>query len=110
MIYAKTNEWLITHPIQCSCKSLILIPWEKETVVEKQVKLGIQNIASQTGKQLSRDEEEPHSKQVYSPLTYGISIGIGVLVAGFVVHRKYKSRKMIDPDFKMKDIFKSEKK
>jgi len=36
-------------------------------------------------------------------------LGIAVLVGGVVVQRKYKSNKLLDPDFKLKDIFKSQK-
>lgn len=37
-------------------------------------------------------------------------LGLVVLVGGIIVQRKYTSRKMLDPDFKIKDIFKSQKK
>jgi hypothetical protein len=37
-------------------------------------------------------------------------LGLIVVVGGFVLQRKYSSRKMIDPDFKIKDLFKSPKK
>ena len=37
-------------------------------------------------------------------------LGIVVVFVGVVVQRKYKSQKLLDPDFKLKDIFKNQKK
>jgi hypothetical protein len=36
-------------------------------------------------------------------------LGITVLVGGVIAHRKYRSHKLLNPDFKMKDLFKSNK-
>ena len=40
----------------------------------------------------------------------GLAGGIAVLVGGVIVQRKYKSRKLLDPDFKNKDILQQNKK
>lgn len=37
-------------------------------------------------------------------------LGLIVVVGGFVLQRRYVSRKMLDPEFKIRDIFKSPKK
>jgi hypothetical protein len=82
-------------------------------VVTKQVLIGLQNIASANG-QAGFQGRSGASRQ-----TSAISIlsdnmlyifGIVVLVGAVVIHRKYKSRKLLDPGFKMKDLFKREKK
>lgn len=79
-------------------------------VIEKQVKVGFQNIAStdmQTALQGRRGATQQAS--VFSTYIWYF-LGITVLVGGVVVQRKYKSHKLLDPDFKLKDLFKSQKK
>jgi len=79
-------------------------------VVDKYVKIGLQNIASadgQAGMQGRRGAVQQAS--VFSTYIWYF-LGITVLVGGVVVHRKYRSRKLLNPDFKIKDLFKSEKK
>ncbi|MCZ7392572.1 MAG: COG1361 S-layer family protein [Candidatus Methanoperedens sp.] len=82
-------------------------------VVTKQVLIGSQNIASangQTGFQgRSGAARQTSAFSIPSDNTLYI-FGIVVLVGAVVVHRKYKSRKLLDPGFKMKDLFKREKK
>ena len=78
-------------------------------VVDKYVKIGLQNIASaggQAGFQGRRGTAQQTS--VLSDNMLYI-FGMVVLVGAVVVHRKYKSRKLLDPGFKMKDLFKREK-
>jgi hypothetical protein len=82
----------------------------ERTVVEKQVKLGIQNMGSadgQTAFQGRRGAAQQTSALSDNMLYF---FGIIMLVGAVVVHRKYKSRKLLDPDFKIKDLFKHEKK
>ncbi|MCZ7358127.1 MAG: COG1361 S-layer family protein [Candidatus Methanoperedens sp.] len=76
-------------------------------VVEKQVKIGFQNMASPSAMQGRRGATQPTSVLSNNMLYF---FGIIVLVGAVVVHRKYKSRKLLDPGFKMKDLFKREKK
>ena len=81
----------------------------ERNVLEKQVKLGFQNVASSdglTGFQGRRGAVPQES--VFSTYMWYF-IGIGVLLVGFVSYRKYTTHKLIDPDFKMKDLFKSQK-
>ena len=82
----------------------------ERNVVDKYVKIGLQNIASadgQAGFQGRRGAAQQASVLSDNMLYF---FGIIVLVGAVVVHRKYKSRKLLDPDFKMKDLFKHEKK
>lgn len=82
------------------------------TVVEKQVNLGSQNSASaagQTGLAGRRGTTQTTSASAI-PTYYWYILGIAVVFIGVVVHRKYKTQKSLDPDFKLKDIFKSQKK
>jgi hypothetical protein len=79
------------------------------TVVEKQVKIA-QNAASTdglTGLQ-GRRLATPQASVFSTYMWY--FIGMGVLLVGFVGYRKYSNHKLIDPDFKMKDLFKIQKK
>ncbi|MCE8423163.1 MAG: COG1361 S-layer family protein [Candidatus Methanoperedens sp.] len=82
----------------------------ERNVVEKYVKIGLQNIASadgQAGFQGRRGAAQQTSFLSNNMLYF---LGITVLVGAVVVHRKYKSRKLLDPGFKMKDLFKHQKK
>ena len=82
----------------------------ERNVVDKYVKIGSQNIAyanGQAGFQGRRGAAQQASVLSNNMLYF---FGIIVLVGAVVVHRKYKSRKLLDPGFKMKDLFKHEKK
>jgi hypothetical protein len=82
----------------------------ERNVVDKYVKIGLQNIASadgQAGFQGRRGAAQQESVLSNNMLYF---FGVIVLVGAVVVHRKYKSRKLLDPGFKMKDLFKYEKK
>jgi hypothetical protein len=83
----------------------------ERTVVDKQVKLGTQNIVSADGQTAFQGRRGGGSQQasVFSTNIWYI-LGIGVVFVGFLVQRKYKSHKLNDPDFKLKDIFKSQRK
>lgn len=82
----------------------------ERTVVDKQLKLGIQNIAS-AGGQTAFQGQRGATQQASVFSTYiWYFLGITVLVGGVVVQRKYKRRKLLDPGFKIKDIFKSQTK
>ena len=81
------------------------------TVVEKQVNLGSQNSASADGQTAFQGRRGGAAQTASVIPTYAwYVLGIGVIFVGFVVQRKYNSRKLLDPDFKLKDIFKSQKK
>jgi hypothetical protein len=82
----------------------------ERTVVQKEVKIGLQNVASAdglTGSQ-GRRGAVPQASVFSTYIWY--FIGAAVLLVAFVGYRKYTSRKLIDPDFKIKDLFKSQKK
>jgi hypothetical protein len=82
----------------------------ERNVVDKYVKIGPQNIASaggQAGFQGRRGAAQQAGVLSNNMLYF---FGIVVLVGAVVVHRKYRSRKLLDPGFKMKDLFKYEKK
>ncbi|MFZ2410327.1 MAG: hypothetical protein WAW23_02035, partial [Candidatus Methanoperedens sp.] len=79
-------------------------------VVEKEVKLGLQNVASGDGQMAMQGRRGAvQQESVFSTYIWYI-LGITVLVGGVVVHRKYRSRKLLNPDFKIKDLFKSKQK
>ncbi|MCE8424024.1 MAG: hypothetical protein J5U16_08860, partial [Candidatus Methanoperedens sp.] len=78
-------------------------------VVEKEVKIGLQNIGSENGTTAFQERRGAVQQDIFSTYIWYF-LGMTVLVGGVVVHRKYKSRKLIDPDFKIKDVFKIEKK
>lgn len=76
-------------------------------IVEKEIKLGLQSMAAADGQmamQVRRGTVQQES--VFSNYKWYF-FGIVVLVGGIIAHRKYRSRKLIDPDFKIKDIFRS---
>ncbi len=77
-------------------------------VVDKYVKIGFQNIASDG---LAGFQGRRGATQQTSVLSNNMLyiFGMVMLVGAVVVHRKYKSRKLINPDFKMKDLLKSGK-
>jgi uncharacterized membrane protein len=76
-------------------------------IVEKGVKVA--NTASTTGTTSFQGRAGSQQNSASSNYTYYL-LGLIVLVGGFFARRKYTSRKMIDPDFKITDIFKSQKK
>ncbi len=79
-------------------------------VVEKEVKLGLQNVASGDGQMAMQGRRGAvQEASVFSTYIWYI-LGITVLVGGVGAHRKYRSRKLLNPDFKIKDLFKSKQK
>ncbi len=76
-------------------------------IVEKEVK--ISNTASTTGTTSFQGRTASQQNSVLSDYPCYL-LRLIVLVGGFVVQRKYMSRKMLDPEFKIKDIFKIQKK
>lgn len=76
-------------------------------IVEKEVTVA--NTASMTG--TTSFQGRTASQQTSASSNYAwYLLGLIVLVGGFFIQRKYMSHKMIDPDFKIRDIFKSQKK
>jgi len=76
-------------------------------IVEKEVKIA--NAGSTTGTTSFQGRTASQQTSASSNYTYYL-LGLIVVVGGFVLQRKYSSRKMLVPDFKIKDIFKSPKK
>lgn len=79
-------------------------------IVEKQVNVGLQNAASMDGQTaLQGRRVSGQQESIFSNyLLYFIGL---VLLVGIVFgHRKYRSRKLLDPDYKIKDMFKLKKK
>jgi uncharacterized membrane protein len=75
--------------------------------VDKEVKVA--SSASTTGTTSFQGRAASQQTSVSTNYTYYL-LGLIVVVGGFVLQRKYSSRKMLDPDFKIKDIFKSPQK
>ncbi len=82
----------------------------ERNIVDKQVKIGFQNIVSAGGQMamMGRRGDVQQENVFSNNILY--FFGIIVLVGGVIVHRKYRSRKLLNPDFKMKDLFKINKK
>ncbi len=81
----------------------------KRNVIDKDVKIGFQNMASADG--LTAFQGRRGSQQESGLSNYMVYfVGLIVLVGIIAGHRRYKSRKLLDPDFKIKDLFKSDKK
>jgi hypothetical protein len=76
-------------------------------IVEKEVTVA--STASSTGTTSLQGRTASQQTSASTNYTYYL-LGLIVVVGLFVVQRKYSSRKMLDPDFKIKDIFKSQKK
>jgi hypothetical protein len=81
----------------------------ERNVVEKQVKIGFQNMASAGGQMTFQGRRGAVQQESVLSNNILYFFGIIVLVGGVIVHRKYRSRKLLNPDFKMKDLFKSNK-
>ncbi len=75
-------------------------------IIEKQVKLGLQNMAAEDGQTAFQGRRGAvQQESIFS--NYALYfIGIAVLVGIVEGHRKYRSRKLLDPDFKIIDLFK----
>ena len=80
----------------------------ERNVIDKDVKIGFQNIASADG-QMAMQGRRGTQQESGLPNYTAYFIGIIVLVGIIAGHRKYKSRKLLDPDFKIKDLFKRNK-
>lgn len=75
-------------------------------IVEKEVKVA--NTASSTTSFQGRRNVAQQNSVSSNYMWY--LLGLIMVVGGFFAQRKYTSRKMLDPDFKIKDIFKNQKK
>lgn len=78
-------------------------------VVEKEVKLGLQSTTTADGQMNMHGTGTVQQVSVFSNYILYF-LGITLLVGGVLVHRKYMSHKLLDPDFKIKDFFRSKKK
>lgn len=78
--------------------------------VDKDVKIGYQNMASASGQMAFQGRRGAAQQENVLSNNIVYLLGITVLVGGVIAHRKYRSHKLLNPDFKMKDLFKSNKK
>ena len=78
-------------------------------VVEKEVKLGLQNVASGDGQMAMVGRKGAVQQESVFSTYIWYFLGITVLV-GVIAHRKYRRSKLLEPDFKIKDLFKSKQK
>ncbi len=77
-------------------------------VVDKEVKLGLQNIAAADG-QTAVQGRKIQSQQG-SPDYIVYIIGIAVLFIGFTTYQKFRRQKLLDPDFNIRNLFGSKNK
>ncbi len=76
--------------------------------VEKEVKLGLQSTTAMDGQMATHGTGTVQQGSVFSNyILYFLGI---TLLVGVIAHLKYRSRKLLDPDFKIKDLFRSKKK
>jgi hypothetical protein len=82
----------------------------ERSIIEKEVKLGNQNVNSTAGQtaMLARRGAVQQESVFLTNMWYFIVIA--VLVVGLIAYRKYKSQKLLDPEFKIKDLIKIKKK
>ncbi|GFO96290.1 hypothetical protein ig2599ANME_0479 [groundwater metagenome] len=81
----------------------------ERNIIEKEVKIvGVQNMAVTDGLTAMQGRRGAVQQEGVSYIWY--LIGIAVLVVGLVAYRKYKSQKLLDPDFNIKDLIKIKKK
>lgn len=72
-------------------------------VIEKEVKLGLQNMAATDG-EIARHGQQGSVSHIYTTV-------ITVLIfLAFVAYRKYRRQKSLDPNLKVGDLFRSKKK
>ncbi len=77
--------------------------------IDKQVKIGFQNMASADGQTGFQGRRGQMQQAAVVPTYVWYFLGLTALVGGVVVQRKYKSRKLVDPSFKMVNLFGSKK-
>ncbi len=82
----------------------------ERTVVQKEVKLSVSNTGYAVDQTTFQGRGSTATQASVFSTYMWYFIGIAVLLVGFVGYKKYTSRKLIDPDFKIKDLFKSRKK
>lgn len=75
-------------------------------IVEKQVNVGSSNTASAGGQMAFQGRRGAASQDSVFPGYAMYLIGIVLFAGIFMGYRKYKSNKLIDPDFKIKDLLK----
>lgn len=82
----------------------------ERTIVEKAVKIGLQNIGSGNGTAAFQGRRGSVQQQnIFSDYLYYL-IGIAVLAGIILGNKKYRRHKLNDPDFKLMDLFKRLKK
>lgn len=77
-------------------------------VVDKQVNMGVQNMPYSDGQMTFQGRRVASQDSVFPGYSMYL-IGIVVLAGVFLGYRKYKSSKLTDPDFKIKDLLKRQK-
>jgi hypothetical protein len=83
----------------------------ERNVIEKEVKVaGVQNMTATDGQTATQGRRGAAQQDSIFSNTVLYIIGIVVIVGAAMAYRKYKAHKLLDPDFKIKDIFKSMKK
>jgi len=82
----------------------------ERNIIEKEVKLGNQNMNSTAGQTAMMARRGAVQQQSVFSTNMWYFIAIAMLVVGLVAYRKYKSQKLLDPEFKIKDLIKIKKK
>ncbi len=82
----------------------------ERNTIDKDVKIGLQNMASASGQMAMQGRRGAAQQESILSNNIVYLLGITMLVGGVIAYRKYRSHKLLNPDFKMKDLFKSNKK
>ncbi len=80
-------------------------------IIDKEVKVGMQNMANANGTTMMFPgrRSAAQTTSIFSQYKWYI-IGAVALIVLFIAYQMYKGKKLRDPDFKLKDLFRSSKK
>lgn len=78
-------------------------------IIDKEVKIGLQNMANGTTMMFPGRRSAAQTTSIFSQYKWYIVSAI-VLIVLFIAYQMYKGKKLRDPDFTLKDWFKSKKK
>lgn len=80
-------------------------------IIDKEVKLSMQNMAGANGTTMMFPGRRPTTQttSIFSQYKWYIVSAV-VLIVLFIAYQMYKGKKLREPDFKLKDLFKSKKK
>ncbi|MBI5389716.1 hypothetical protein HZB01_05055 [Candidatus Woesearchaeota archaeon] len=79
-------------------------------VVEKEVKIGFQNLAVGSVQMAQGGHAAATQNQGFFAKYQWYIFGLVVLIVGWIIYQKYTAKKKQDPKYQMKDLFRGKKK